>query len=104
MINATERKKQKLTYDFCNALDRNPYDPTLLAFLVREANIDYVSRAQRIRAQENRGNLLRALTGGLSVQVFPSHMFSEQGYATPRTAKRRKPRLKSGKNSTHKFR
>ena len=82
MINATERKKQKLTYDFCNALDRNPYDPTLLAFLVREANIDYVSRAQRIRAQENRGNLLRALTGGLSVQVFPSHMFSEQGYSS----------------------
>ena len=81
MINATERKKQKLTYDFCNALDRNPYDPTLLAFLVREANIDYVSRAQRIHAQENRGNLLRALTGGLSVQVFPSHMFSEQGYS-----------------------
>ena len=82
MINATERKKQKLTYDFCNALDRNPYDPTLLAFLVREANIDYVSRAQRIHAQENRGNLLSALTGGLSVQVFPSHMFSEQGYSS----------------------
>lgn len=54
MINATERKRQKLTYDFCNALDRNPYDPTLLAFLVREANIDYVSRAQRVLAQETR--------------------------------------------------
>ena len=81
MINATERKKQKLTYDFCNALDRNPYDPTLLAFLVREANIDYVSRAQRIHAQENRGNLLRALTGGLSVQVVPSYTLSEQGYS-----------------------
>lgn len=83
MINATERKKQKLTYDFCNALDRNPYDPTLLAFLVREANIDYVSRAQRIHAQENRGNLLKALTGGVlsTVQVVPSYTLSEQGYS-----------------------
>ena len=83
MINATERKKQKLTYDFCNALDRNPYDPTLLAFLVREANIDYVSRAQRIHAQETRGNLLRALTGGdpTTVQVVPSYTLSEQGYS-----------------------
>ncbi|CAL6293703.1 unnamed protein product [Bathycoccus prasinos] len=83
MINATERKKQKLTCDFCNALDRNPYDPTLLAFLVREANIDYVSRAQRVHAQETRGNLLRALTGGdpSTVQVVPSYTLSEQGYS-----------------------
>ena len=83
MINATERKKQKLTYDFCNALDRNPYDPTLLAFLVREANIDYVSRAQRVHAQETRGNLLKALTGGdpSTVQVVPSYTLSEQGYS-----------------------
>jgi hypothetical protein len=83
MINATERKKQKLTYDFCNALDRNPYDPTLLAFLVREANIDYVSRAQRVHAQEIRGNVFKTLTGGdpSTVQVVPSHMFSEQGYS-----------------------
>ena len=83
MINATERKKQKLTYDFCNALDRNPYDPTLLAFLVREANIDYVSRAQRVPAQETRGNLLKALTGGdpSTVQVVPSYTLSEQGYS-----------------------
>ena len=83
MINATERKRQKLTYDFCNALDRNPYDPTLLAFLVREANIDYVSRAQRMHAQETRGNLFKALTGGdpSTVQVVPSFYFSEQGYS-----------------------
>ena len=83
MINATERKRQKLTYDFCNALDRNPYDPTLLAFLVREANIDYVSRAQRVHAQETRGNLFKALTGGdpSTVQVVPSFYFSEQGYS-----------------------
>ena len=50
---------------------------------MREANIDYVSRAQRVHAQETRGNLFKALTGGdpSTVQVVPSFYFSEQGYS-----------------------
>ena len=80
MKNATERNKFKATYDFCNALDRNPYNPKLLTLLVDWDNIDYVPRAQRIRLQDSRIN---TMLGGnaRSTMYIPSYTFNENGYS-----------------------
>jgi hypothetical protein len=83
MKNATERNKFKATYDFCNALDRNPYNPKLLTLLVDLDNIDYVPRAQRIRLQDSRNDVMNAMMGdnARSTMYIPSYTFNEQGYS-----------------------
>jgi len=83
MKNATERNKFKATYDFCNALDRNPYNPKLLTLFVDLENIDYVPRAQRIRFQDSRNDAMNVVMGDndRSTMYIPSYTFNEQGYS-----------------------
>lgn len=83
MKNATERNKFKVTYDFCNALERNPYNPKLLTLLVNLDNIDYVPRAQRIRMQDSHNDVFLAMTyrNARDTVYIPSHAFNEQGYS-----------------------